>query len=291
MKTFLTSIIPKIQKFSKKLDDISVFTDKHWVVIDNSSDSKLVYIFRGNNEILISQNGKVSKGKWEFLGNRFLLIDLNEDSSYLFKLDFTDDSILALKIDSKEEYAFLINETKFGIELNSYEKVIEFLTSRYLGFQNTYNLSNNRPQEENIKPVEKWNIQVKVKRTSDGYTAYVPEYSINTGGDTIEEMKRNVLNFLNLNIIGVRAHFAEDELNFIMPEDMSDLPPSNLIREIYKDLLKAGNSKDYLRGYFQSMKDYSKKNKMPKEQLEEINKTLTELNSKRDDPGPSSPPN
>lgn len=35
MKTFIADIIPKIQKYSQRLDDITLFTNKHWVVIDD----------------------------------------------------------------------------------------------------------------------------------------------------------------------------------------------------------------------------------------------------------------
>ena len=106
-------------------------TNQHWVVIDDINNAKNVYIFRANNELLISQNGKVEKAKWEYLGNNSLLID-RKDESFLFKHGFFDENILALKIDSKEEYAFLVNETRFEKELNSLEAVAEFLNRTYL---------------------------------------------------------------------------------------------------------------------------------------------------------------
>ncbi len=135
MKTYISDIIPKIQKFSQKLDNLTLLTDHHWVVIDDDIKSyKNVYIFRKNNELLISQNGKVEKTKWEYLGHNSLLIDRKEDS-YLFRHGFFDESILALKVDSKNEYAFLVNESKFDKELNSLERIVEFLTKKYSGPQ------------------------------------------------------------------------------------------------------------------------------------------------------------
>ena len=92
--------------------------------------TKLVYIFRNNNELLVSKNGVVKKSRWEYLGNNSLLIDQPEES-YLFKHGFFDENVLALKIDSREEYAFLINETKYEGELNSLDNVFEFLESKY----------------------------------------------------------------------------------------------------------------------------------------------------------------
>lgn len=131
MKTFISDLIPKLQRFSQKLDNLTLLTNQHWVVIDDLNLNKTVYIFRTNNDLLISQNGKVEKAKWEYLGNNSLLID-KKDESYLFKQGFFDENILALKIDSKEEYAFLVNENKYNGELSSVVCIIDFLKKKYL---------------------------------------------------------------------------------------------------------------------------------------------------------------
>lgn len=132
MKTFVADIIPKIQRFSKKLDDLTLLTNQHWVVLDELTNFKKVYIFRQNGELLIVINGEVEKAKWEFLGQNSILIDLINDNSYLFKHGFFDENILALKIDSKDEYAILINENKYDGELNSISHVLKFLNGKYL---------------------------------------------------------------------------------------------------------------------------------------------------------------
>jgi hypothetical protein len=148
MQTFIADIIPQLQRFSKKLDDLTLLTNQHWVVLDELENAKNVYIFRSNNELLISSNGKVEKGKWEYLGNNSLLID-RKDDSYLFKHGFFDENVMALKIDGKEEYAFLVNENRFDGELNSKEKVLQFLSNRYLSL-----IPNSLPQsEQNLNPL------------------------------------------------------------------------------------------------------------------------------------------
>ena len=131
MKTFLSDIFPKIQKYSEKLDNLTLLTNQHWVSIDDIQATKTVYIFRTNNELLVSTNGKVEKAQWEYLGNRSLLIDKKADS-YLFKHGFFDENILALKIDSTEEYAVFVNENKYDGELNSIQRVFDFLRRKYL---------------------------------------------------------------------------------------------------------------------------------------------------------------
>lgn len=135
MKTYFSDIIPKIQRFSQKLDNITLLTNQHWVFIDDIERTKNVYIFRQNGVLLISQNGKVEKANWEYLGNRSLLID-RKDESYLFKHGFFDENILALKIDSKDEYALFVNESKYDKELNSFLGVVEFLRCKYLNTAN-----------------------------------------------------------------------------------------------------------------------------------------------------------
>lgn len=131
MKTFIADIIPKIKQYSHKLDNLTMLTNQHWVVVDEMSNSKYVYIFRNNSELLIAQDGKVEKGKWEYLGNNSILIE-RKVGSYLFRHGFFDENVLALKVDGKEEYAFLVNENKYGGELNSIDKIFSFLESNYL---------------------------------------------------------------------------------------------------------------------------------------------------------------
>jgi hypothetical protein len=63
MKTFLTDIFPKIQRYSERLDNITLLTNQHWVSIDDILSTKTVFIFRTNNELLVSTNGKVEKEK------------------------------------------------------------------------------------------------------------------------------------------------------------------------------------------------------------------------------------
>ena len=131
MRTFLTDIIPKIQKYSQQLDNLTLLTHQHWVVLDDIQTSKDVYIFRLNNELLISQSGRVEKAKWEYLGSNSILID-RINGSYLFKHGFFDENVLALKVDGMNEYAILVNESKYGGELNSLSSILDFLQRKYV---------------------------------------------------------------------------------------------------------------------------------------------------------------
>ena len=172
MKTYLADIIPKIKRFSEKLDNLTLLTNQHWVVLDELRNSKFVYIFRSNYELLISQNGKVQKGKWEYLGNNSLLIE-KKDESYLFRHGFFDSNILALKVDGKDEFAFLVNENNYGGDLNSIEKVLDFLERKYLKIipPNQIELPNNfyKIQEAEEKPLNLDNDLNPIENTERKY--------------------------------------------------------------------------------------------------------------------------
>lgn len=105
MKTYIADIIPKIQRFSQKLDDLTKLTNQHWVSLGDINQSKRVYIFRTNNQLIISDNGIVEKGSWEYLGNQSILLETKEES-YLLKHGFFDQNVIALKLDSTNNYAF-----------------------------------------------------------------------------------------------------------------------------------------------------------------------------------------
>lgn len=159
MKTYVADIIPRIQRYSQKLDNLTMLTNQHWVVLDELTQSKTVYIFRTNGELLIAINGKVDKAKWEYLGQNSILIDLKEQS-YLFRHGFFDENILALKVDSKDEYAVLINESKYQGELNSIAAVINFLNQNYLV----------NPAITNKQLGQQSNSKTNISYLRDGYT-------------------------------------------------------------------------------------------------------------------------
>lgn len=131
MRTFIADIIPKIQRFSQKLDDVTKLTNQHWVSLGDINESKKVYIFRPNKQLLISDNGIVEKGAWEYLGNQSLLLETKRES-YLLKHGFFDENVIALKLDSTDSYAFFINETKYHLELNNIDDILKFLEKKYL---------------------------------------------------------------------------------------------------------------------------------------------------------------
>ncbi|MBK6820261.1 MAG: hypothetical protein IPG85_12000 [Bacteroidetes bacterium] len=86
--------------------------------------------FRRNNELLVSTGGQVERGTWDFIGKNSLLLDIDK-AAFLYRHGFFDENILALKVDSKEEYAIFVNESRFDRELNSIHAINDFLQEKY----------------------------------------------------------------------------------------------------------------------------------------------------------------
>jgi len=138
MKTYLLNIIPRIRKYSARLNSESILTDKHWVFF-NESNEKIVFVFRKiNNNLLISRNGVVQKAKWDLLGENSILID-RQDGSYLLKNGFVDESILALNLDGTEECVIFINEELYNKGINKLNEINGFLEDKYLNMRSSIN--------------------------------------------------------------------------------------------------------------------------------------------------------
>lgn len=90
-----------------------------------------MYIFRVNNELLISVNGVVNKGKWEYIGKDSLLIE-KENQTFLFRHGFLDDNIFVLKVDGKNEYAFFMDEEVLLQNISKLDQLNSFLEEHYL---------------------------------------------------------------------------------------------------------------------------------------------------------------
>ena len=130
MKSYITDLLPRLQKYSARLDNLSLFTDHPWVQIDDSGN-RTVFIFRKEgNELLISQNGEVGTSTWEYLDYmNSLLVEIG-DKCRLYNQGFLDDSVMILRQDGQQDYLLLVNENK--INPNNPEQIFARLNQKYL---------------------------------------------------------------------------------------------------------------------------------------------------------------
>ena len=93
----------------------SILVDKPWVFKDDKGDLQKV-IFKRDNRLIISKNGNVSEGTWEyFIEANSLFIAFDKDK-ILLNEQFVDPNILILKKDgSNNDYIVLVNENVISI--------------------------------------------------------------------------------------------------------------------------------------------------------------------------------
>ncbi|SEJ35689.1 hypothetical protein SAMN04488018_12740 [Myroides marinus] len=130
MKYFFNDLFEKINRFSHKIDSRALLEHQHWVVMNEIEEVKKVFIFRPNNELLVSSNGKVQLCKWDYLGYNSILLSIN-DEHFLYKNEFFDEDVLALRLDGQEIPFLLLNETRYGQDIGNMDRVLEFLQTKY----------------------------------------------------------------------------------------------------------------------------------------------------------------
>lgn len=107
MKTYLQDIVNRLFQFSEKLDNTSLFIDKPWVLIDSESNYHK-YIFKRDGQLIMSLNGQVQLGKWEYLAlAKSILIDRIKDK-VLLNQSFFNGAVMVLKVDGNNNDLFIL---------------------------------------------------------------------------------------------------------------------------------------------------------------------------------------
>lgn len=141
MKYYLTDILPRIKKHSTTLDQTAFLVDKPWVVCEQDGGFQKI-IFRRDGRVHLSNDGNVTDGTWEYLPEaQSMLIDYGNGVKKLYRHQFMDDAVLALKIDGRlstneSDYFLLANE-----QIVDKLDVRKYLEDKYINFD-----------EINIKP-------------------------------------------------------------------------------------------------------------------------------------------
>lgn len=131
MTEILYNIVPKLEPFDYSLHHDNRFINQKWVLVNGIEDAKSMYIFKPNNELVISENDTVTTTRWSFINSNFLSIT-TEDGIVLIKAYYKDKDTLVLNQKASEDYAFFINSSDYSEAINSKEDIQKFLKDKYL---------------------------------------------------------------------------------------------------------------------------------------------------------------
>lgn len=137
MKLFLQNIVRSLNKYSKSLDKKSILVDKPWALIDSDLEIQKL-IFKKNKELIMSKDGQVVMGKWDYFPEaKSLLIDRGQDK-ILCNEGFIDEGVMVLKKDGTKNDFFVLANENIVPDLDAYGYLDElrnhtlFITTRTL---------------------------------------------------------------------------------------------------------------------------------------------------------------
>ena len=129
MKTYILDSINRIKRLGENLDAKTILCNKSWQIFNDTGEKEL-YIFQDNGDILLSTNGIVSQGKWQYISaNKSILISVKENS-YMLHPSFSINNIMAMNLDGTERYMLMIEEQSLlALQLKSLEDLNQYLLS------------------------------------------------------------------------------------------------------------------------------------------------------------------
>jgi hypothetical protein len=114
MASYLQSLVQRLKHHSKSLSDTAGFIEIPWAFIDDTG-TKVTYIFRRQGDILVSRQGNVTRGNWEYLPQiQSILIQAQGKEHIYNQALLLDSSIMVLRKDDTEELFALANPDKIA---------------------------------------------------------------------------------------------------------------------------------------------------------------------------------
>lgn len=169
MKLYLKKMAQELKNYTKSLDRESFLMDKPWVVMDNEFELQRL-IFKRNKRLILSKNGNVQEGSWEYLIEvNSLLIDRGTDK-ILCNVAFANKGVLILRLDGTEEHFFsLANEDIIpDLDVETYLKKLRYkeqnIAEVKLRDGITLEVSRRYPFEINVKDL----VYIDSKPVNDG---------------------------------------------------------------------------------------------------------------------------
>jgi hypothetical protein len=115
-------MLPRLQRYSKQLNDEANFVEIPWAYLDEDG-VKVTYLFRRNNELLVTKKGEVATGRWEYLPSMQSLLIEYVGKRRMYNQGFLDKTVLLLRKEGTEELLPLANvELLPDLDIVSYIK-------------------------------------------------------------------------------------------------------------------------------------------------------------------------
>lgn len=110
MKEIIISFLGKIKTQNKTLGRTNLLVNHPWTLIDTEGNQQKL-IFKTNGALLVSMNGEVLEGTWEYLDEAKSLYLKYANKQFLYNEAYAQDAIIILKKDgSKDDFIIYANQ-------------------------------------------------------------------------------------------------------------------------------------------------------------------------------------
>lgn len=110
----------KIKKYAERKSSKSTLTNISWLLLDETEEIEVIYIFKNNSTLIISENGQIKRCEYEFVvDSENLIIQFDKENGILYDSLLIEDKYLILKQSSKSNFKIFANRTKFKDLLKS----------------------------------------------------------------------------------------------------------------------------------------------------------------------------
>lgn len=168
MKIILQNILRDLKRFSLSLEKKSILIDKPWALIDSDLEIQKL-IFKKNKELIMSKNGQVTMGSWDYLPEaRSLLIHRGKDT-ILCNEEFICGAVIILKMDGTNNDFFVLANENMIPDLNPYKYLKNLRYQNF--FIKTFELSSGKELEvinSLLEPVIGDRVTIDAEAVPDG---------------------------------------------------------------------------------------------------------------------------
>lgn len=206
--------IQQLQNYNKGFIKRTILLNKPWTLIDEEQQVQKL-IFKSNDELIISKNGDVKRGKWEYLVEaKSFLIDRGEDI-ILCQEGFLDEAALILRKDGANDIFYVFANENLLPDLNVKEYLISL---KYKSMNLSVERVNNGKRIE-IHPTSNKPAMISIgsevsedlKKISDG------KYNIQNSNIEIHVIDSCIVNIVYRNqyetLAGVVIHIEQQKLS------------------------------------------------------------------------------
>jgi hypothetical protein len=132
MRSFFLNLNLRIQNDRRVADTLSKLKNQTWVVLNEIKSQKIELIFRDNNELWEAIEGRIqSGGHYEIAHDDRLRLNIST-GDFLLKIYYISSEMVVFKHSGDAEYSVLVNETKYGRELNTIADIQDYFNRKLL---------------------------------------------------------------------------------------------------------------------------------------------------------------